>query len=205
MLHSIVDFVLNLVWDLGYIWIFVMMTLESSFFPFPSEVAMIPAWALAHSWEMNFWLALLAWILGSLFWAYINYLIWMKFWTPFIEKFWKYFFLKTENYNKAENYFKNHWAITTFTGRLIPVIRQYISFPAGVFSMNIPKFLFLTGLGAGLWSLVLMLIWYVAMWNKELISTYGHYALIWALLFVITVWIIYFSLYKIKLWKKKEV
>lgn len=201
MLHQVIDFILQLVGDLGYIWIFIMMTLESSFFPFPSEVAMIPAGALAHTWEMNFAIALLAGLIWSLVGAYVNYLIWMKIWKPFIDKFWKYFFLNEKNYSLAENYFKKHGAITTFSWRLIPVIRQYISFPAGVFKMNLGKFLFLTWFGAGLWSLVLMVIWYVAMDNKELIATYGKVALIWAIVFVIVIWLLYF-LYQKYLWKK---
>jgi len=191
MLTDIINFVLDFVEGAGYMWIFIMMTLESSFFPFPSEAAMVPAWALAASWKMSFSLALLAWIVWSLVWAFLNYSIWKYLWKGFIIKFWKYVFFKEHHYNKVENYFINHWSITTFVGRFIPAVRQYISFPAWVVSMNIPKFLFYTGLWAWLWSLILMIIWYLAWKNKDLIVEYKFYALWWLLVMIIIVVAIY--------------
>jgi len=192
MLHDIIIFIVDIVRDLGYIGIFIMMTLESSFFPFPSEVALIPAWYWVSQWEMNFYLAFGAGLWWSLFWAYINYALWKYLWKPFLLKYWKYVFFKEESYNKSEKYFKSHWTITTFLGRLIPVFRQYISFPAGVFSMNLPKFLFYTWLGAGIWWGILIAIWYIAWENQDLISEYSHLAIYWAVAFVILSGLLYF-------------
>lgn len=201
MLPEIINFVVNTVEWLGYIWIFIMMTLESSFFPFPSEVALIPAGYLVSQGKMDIMFVFLAWLWGSLFWAYINYALWKFLWKPFLIKYWKYVFFKEDHYNKSEKYFKSHWTITTFLWRLIPVFRQYISFPAWVFSMNLPKFLFYTWLWAWIWAAVLILIWYIAGENKELISEYSHVAIYWAIAFVLLSGLLYF-IYN-KYFKKK--
>lgn len=194
-MHEIIEYIVNIVWDLGYTGIFVMMVLESSFFPFPSEVAMIPAWYLSSTWEMNFSIALLVWTLWALLGAIINYILGYKLWWPIIKKlihsYWKYFFIKEEHYNKTENYFYKHGIITTFLARFITVIRQLISLPAGVFKINFAKFLFFTGLWAGLWNLILMVIWYVAGENKDLIAQYTKELLVCGILFVIIVAIWY--------------
>lgn len=194
MLENFVIFIKDFVEGVGYLWIFVMMTLESSFFPFPSEVAMVPAGALAYEWKMIFSLALLAWILWSLTWAMINYTIWKYLGKAFILRFWKYFFLHEENYNKVERYFITHGSVTTFIWRLLPAVRQYISFPAWVVSMNIPKFMFFTGLWAWIWSLILMVIGYIAWKNQDSIMEYKFQALLGLLLFIlllVPVYIIY--------------
>lgn len=185
MLEQVINFIIDFVEGAWYIWIFIMMTLESSFFPFPSEVAMVPAWILSSEWKMNFLFALIAWILWSLTWALLNYFIWKCLWKKFILSYWKYVFFTENHYNKTEKYFLDHWAITTFVGRFIPAVRQYISFPAWVVSMNIPKFLFFTWLWAGLWSLTLMIIWYIAWENKELISEYKMFAIIGILIIIV--------------------
>jgi membrane protein DedA with SNARE-associated domain len=160
-----------------------MMVLESSFFPFPSEVAMVPAWFLVSTWKMNFFLAFFAWTFWALVWAIINYVIWKYLWAPvimkLIEKYWKYLFIKPEHYKKTESFFQKHWEIATFVGRFITVIRQYISLPAWVFHMNFYKFLFFTFLWAWIWNLILMGIGYVAWENKDLIAKYSKEALFW--------------------------
>lgn len=199
-MHELINFIVSLVWELGYFGIFAMMTLESSFIPFPSEIAMIPAGYLASQWEMNFVLAFAAGTWGALFGASINYLLWYKLGTPIVKalisRFGKYIFVKPSHYSLAENYFAKHGAITTLLARFIPAVRQLISLPAGTFHMNIPKFLFYTGLGAGTWNLILMTIGYIAGENKELISQYSTQAIIATLVFIIVVWIAYYLTHK---------
>jgi len=177
-----------------------MMVLESSFFPFPSEVAMIPAWYLASTWEMNFSIALIIGTLWALLWAVINYALWYYLWEKviksLIKKYGKYFFITAEHYEKTERYFKEHGIITTFLARFITVIRQLISLPAWVFKINIPKFLFYTWLGAWLWNLALMVIGYVAWENKELIKQYSKELLIWGIILIIIVWVVYYLIHK---------
>jgi len=143
------------------------MFLESSFFPFPSEVIMIPAWYLASQWSMNIYLVFLMGLGGSLAWSWLNYVLASRFGRTFLEKL-----LKKEKVDKLEQFFEKHGHISTFTWRLIPWIRQYISFPAGLANMSPAKFSLYTGLGAWLWVLILTLLWYFLWENQALIQTY---------------------------------
>ena len=172
MLHDIVDFIVNAVESLGYIGIFIMMFLESSFFPFPSEVAMIPAGLLAAQGKMSLVLAIMIGLLGSLCGALFNYFLAVKFGRGFLIKYGKYFFIKEETIAKTEQFFKEHGAISTFTGRLIPAVRQYISFPAGLAKMDLKIFALYTTLGAGLWVTILALIGYFVGANEALAKEY---------------------------------
>ncbi len=194
-MHEIIDFIVNIAAELWYTGILIMMIIESSFFPFPSEVAMIPAWYLSSTWDMNFFLALLTWTLWALIWASINYFLWKYLWWPIIKKlikkYWKYIFLSLDHYNNSEIYFKKHWSITTFVARFIPAIRQLISLPAWVFKMNFLKFIIYTWLWAWLWNLVLMTIWYIAWENSELISKYSKEALFFVIFLILIILIIY--------------
>jgi membrane protein DedA with SNARE-associated domain len=143
------------------------MFLESSFFPFPSEVVMIPAGYLAYKGDMSLCLVLLFGIMGSLAEAWFNYLLASKFGRKFLTKF-----LSNKKIEKLELFFENHGHISTFTGRLIPGIRQYISFPAGLAKMDPIKFTSYTAFGAGIWMLVLTLLGYFLGQNQELIHKY---------------------------------
>lgn len=168
LLHSLVAWVVELVAAWGYSGIFVMMAVESSFVPFPSEVAMIPAGYLASQGEMNPVLAVLAGIGGSLAGALINYQLAVRLGRPVLERMGSYMFLKPESFEAAERYFDKHGEVTTFVARLIPGVRQLISVPAGLARMNMSKFLLYTGLGAGLWSTILVVLGYVAGAQEEL-------------------------------------
>jgi membrane protein DedA with SNARE-associated domain len=145
-MKGIVNFIVSTVGALGYAGIFVMMFLESSFFPFPSEVVMVPAGYLSQKGEMNIFIAIFMGILGSVAGAIFNYYLALKLGRPGILKF-----VKEEKLKKLEDFFKKHGHISTFTGRLIPGVRQYISLPAGLGKMNIFLFTIFTALGAGIW------------------------------------------------------
>lgn len=173
-MSSIIDFIVNLVGDLGYFGIFFMMFLESSFIPFPSEVVMIPAGYLAHKGEMNLFLAIVSGVLGSLVGALLNYFLALFLGRAFLIRYGRYFFFKEETMQKMENFFKKHGHISTFSGRLIPVIRQYISLPAGIAKMNLALFCFYTSLGAGIWVVILAFLGYFLGQNEELIKEYLH-------------------------------
>jgi len=172
MLHDIINWIVQTVGSLGYIGIFIMMFLESSFFPFPSEVVMVPAGYLASKGEMSFTLALLAGIAGSLAGAIFNYLLAVKFGRVFLLKYGKYLFLKEDSLDKLENFFREHGEISTFSGRLIPGIRQYISLPAGMAKMNLVKFSLYTTLGAAIWSLILITLGYLIGENEDILKEY---------------------------------
>ena len=137
-----------------------MMFLESSFFPFPSEVAMIPAGYLVYKGSMNMGWALLAGALGSLAGALFNYVLALYFGRAFLLRFGKYFFFTEKTMIKMEQFFTRHGEVSTFLGRLIPVVRQYISLPAGLAKMNLWKFSFYTTFGALIWITILAIFGY---------------------------------------------
>jgi len=207
MLHEIVDFVVKVVGDLGYIGIFVMMFLESSFFPFPSEVVMIPAGYLAYKGEMNLGIAIFAGIAGSLAGAVFNYYLAMKFGRQFLSKYGKYVLIKEETLEKMESFFAKHGHISTFSGRLIPAVRQYISLPAGLAKMNLWKFSLYTSLGAGIWVLILALLGYFIGSEQALLDEYLKTIII-SILVLLAVFILFYIRIKmkksiIKKWKSK--
>ena len=191
MLGELISWIVQTVSDLGYIGIFVMMLLESSFFPFPSEVAMIPAGYLASKGEMNIYLVVMAGILGSLAGAVFNYWLALKFGRVFVLKFGKYFFFKEETLIKMEIYFAQHGEISTFVGRLVPVVRQYISLPAGLSKMDLAKFSFYTSLGAGIWVIILALLGYFIGDNELLVKEYLHSIIVGVVLVLICIVFIY--------------
>ena len=172
MLSEIVNFIVETVSSFGYIGIFVMMFLESSFFPFPSEVVMVPAGYLVAKGEMNIFLALFAGVAGSLAGAVFNYFLAMKFGRAFLSKYGKYVLIKEETLQKMEDFFAKHGHISTFSGRLIPAVRQYISLPAGLAKMDIWKFSLYTSLGAGIWVVILTLLGYFIGQNEVLVKEY---------------------------------
>lgn len=198
MLHEIVDFIVQTVGALGYLGIFIMMFLESSFFPFPSEVVMVPAGYLAFKGEMNMAIAILCGVLGSLAGALFNYYLAIKFGRKFLIKYGKYFFVNEETINKMENFFKEHGHISTFSGRLIPAVRQYISFPAGLARMNIFLFSLYTSLGAAIWVIILALVGYFIGDNEVLIKEYLRYIVIAILITLCVVAYLYYKNYKRK-------
>ena len=159
-INEIIHFIVDTVGSLGYVGIFLMMFLESSFFPFLSEVAMIPAGYLVYKGSMNMGWALLAGALGSLAGALFNYVLALYFGRAFLLRFGKYFFFTEKTMIKMEQFFTRHGEVSTFLGRLIPVVRQYISLPAGLAKMNLWKFSFYTTFGALIWITILAIFGY---------------------------------------------
>jgi membrane protein DedA with SNARE-associated domain len=170
----LINWILEIVNQLGYFGIFLGMTIESSFFPFPSEIILTPAGALVAQGQMSFALVLFFGVLGSLVGALINYFLALFLGRTainfLIKKYGSFLFLKESSLKKSDIYFKEKGEITTFVGRLIPVIRQLISLPAGFSRMNLAKFSFYTSLGAGIWSLVLISLGYFLGNNSELLK-----------------------------------
>ena len=197
-MHEIANFILQSIGELGYIGIFFLMFLESSFFPFPSEIVMIPAGYLAFQGEMNIYLAFIAGVLGSLAGALFNYFLAIKYGRSFLLKYGEKLYFKEATLNKLENFFKSHGEISTFNGRLIPGIRQYISFPAGLAKMNIWKFSIYTSLGASIWMIVLLSIGYIIGDNQDLINDNLKMITIITLISVAFISVIYYF------WNKKK-
>ena len=152
----------------GYAFIFAFMAIESSFVPFPSEIVMLPAGFLAARSELSLHLpaadlalAIAVGVIGSLAGAYFNYFLSRWLGEPFLRRYGKWFFVKPEALDRAEEVFNRYGAVTTFVCRLIPVIRQLISIPAGLSGMPLGKFTLFTGLGAGIWTAILAVTGYV--------------------------------------------
>ena len=192
MFHEFVGWVVDTVNHWGYLGIFVAMFLESSFFPFPSEVIMIPAGYLAFQGEMSLTMAIVAGVAGSLVGALFNYLLALKYGRQFLLRYGKYFLLKPESLSKLEQFFAKHGEISTFNGRLIPGIRQYISMPAGLAKMDMGRFVLYTTLGAGIWVTILALLGYYLGANQERVAEYLHSAVLVALISISVLSLFYY-------------
>ncbi len=198
MWQHIISFIVGVVSGLAYPGIVILMFLESSFFPFPSEIVMIPAGYLAAAGKMNLFLVIAFGILGSLSGAIFNYYLGYKLGRPFLVKYGRYMLLREEKLSKIEEMFNTHGAIITFIGRLLPGIRQYISFPPGITKMSFPKFAIFTSLGAGIWTTVLTLLGYFLGENQYLIQKYLRQILYILLIFSFALTVIYIFYYKRK-------
>ncbi|WP_213694774.1 DedA family protein [Aminiphilus sp.] len=174
MLSAVISWIVATIGKLGYPGIVALMFLESSFFPFPSEVVVPPAGYLASQGEMSLPVVIAMGILGSLLGAWFNYWIAVRFGRPFFERFGKYVLVSSETLDKADRFFAKHGHISTFVGRLIPGIRQYVSLPAGVARMNLAVFSLFTALGAGIWVVVLALVGYWVGNNQALVMDSLH-------------------------------
>ena len=204
-MHEIVNSIVNIVGDMGYIGIFIMMFLESTFFPFPSEVAMIPAGYLASKGEMNLYIAILVGILGSLFGALFNYYLARNYGRKAVLRFGKYFFFDEEKLKKMEDFFEKHGSFSTLTGRLIPAVRQFISLPAGLSKMPVSPFVIYTTIGAGIWVIVLALLGYIIGENQELINQYLHQIIIATLAIIAFATVVYSWVWKKNRLKKNQI
>jgi membrane protein DedA with SNARE-associated domain len=181
---------------MGYPGIFLLMAMESSVIPIPSELVMPPAGYLAQQGQMNMALAILCGTAGSLIGAYANYFAARFLGRPLILKYGKYVFITEEKFAKVETFFLRHGEISTFIGRLLPVIRHLISLPAGLAGMNHLKFCTYTLLGAGIWVTVLTSIGYFIGSNQDLIMKYSHHALGIVLLVSSIIVVIYVKMQK---------
>lgn len=182
MLHTLVNWLLETIGALGYPGIFLLMAMESSVIPVPSELVMPPAGYLIHEGRMAWLPTILAGTLGSLAGAYANYFAAHYLGRPLILKYGRYVLIPPDKFQRVEAFFLRHGEISTFIGRLLPVVRHLISIPAGVAGMNHLRFSLYTLLGAGIWCSILTWIGYVIGQNRELVMAWSHRALLWVLI-----------------------
>lgn len=181
----------------GYWGVFFLMTIESSFIPFPSEIIIPPAAYLASQGEYNVYLVVLFGVLGTLLGALINYFLALKLGRSIVyalleTKLAKLLFLNKDKIKKSEDYFLQYGNISTFIGRLVPAVRQLISIPAGFSKMNLRNFLFYTSLGSTIWVSILAVLGYQLGANKELLAQYyGEIKIaLWAIAFIFIVYLV---------------
>lgn len=160
-MDELAAWIVDKVGAMGYTGITALMFLESSFFPFPSEVVMPPAGYLARQGDMDLFWVIISGVAGSLLGALFNYWISLKIGRPFFERYGRYLFVSKKTLDRSEVFFLRHGPFSTFTGRLLPGIRQYISLPAGIAKMPLGPFCLYTAAGAGIWVSVLTMIGYV--------------------------------------------
>jgi len=201
--------------QLNYGTITLLMLLESTVIPVPSELVVAPAAYRAAAGDMNVMLVILFATIGADFGASINYFVALYVGRPVIYKFanskWgKMCLLSQKKVEKSERYFDNHGVMATLTGRLVPGIRHLISIPAGLARMNYWKFLLYTTIGAGAWHSVLAALgWYLhsAIGDvsdeelKAIIGQYNHYIIIGIVAIVVIIIVYYIIKGKMK---KKE-
>lgn len=160
ILYSLLD-------NLNYGTILLLMLIESTFIPFPSEVVVPPAAYNAAAGELNVFLVVLFATIGADLGAAINYGLAYYLGRPFIYRFansrWgKLCLLNQQKIEKSEKFFTDHGVTATLVGRVLPAIRQLISIPAGLAKMNFTKFILYTTIGAGVWNGILATMgWYL--------------------------------------------
>ena len=171
--------------NLNYWTITLLMAIESSFIPFPSEVVVPPAaYKAAASGELTVWLVVFFATLGALIGAFINYFLAVWLGRPIVYKFANsrighMCLLDEQKVVKAEEFFVRYGVAATLVGRLVPAVRQLISIPAGLARMNIAKFALFTAIGAGLWNGVLAALGYfleAVVPEEQLIATVTKYS-----------------------------
>ena len=166
--------------NLNYFTVGLLMIIESSFVPFPSEAVIPFAAYKAAQGEMNIFFVVLSGTIGAMIGASINYYLALFLGRPIVYKFagsrlGRLLLLSKEKVENAESYFNRNGKSSTFIGRLVPAVRQLISIPAGLARMNIGSFLIYTLLGAGIWNIILAVVGYYLYEVREKIFPYvGH-------------------------------
>lgn len=179
MFTTFINWVLAATEGLGYLGVFILMAIESSFLPLPSELVIPPAAWLASQGKMSLWLIIVLGTAGSMLGATINYFLSLWLGRPLVytlieSKLAKFLRLKKADLEKTEKIFLKNANQATFIGRLLPVVRHLISIPAGFTKMPFGSFIFFTALGSAIWVSILAVLGYVLGANQDSIVEYYH-------------------------------
>jgi membrane protein DedA with SNARE-associated domain len=204
MMANLINWILNITQGLGYFGVGILMAIESSFLPLPSELVIPPAAYLASQGKMDLLLIIIAGTLGSIVGATVNYFLSLWLGRLVIYKLAgtraaRFLFITPEKIARAEAYFLSSSKSATFFGRLIPVVRHLISIPAGFCRMPFGQFIFFTALGASLWVSILAALGYFIGANQGLLLEY-YREVYWGLLAFGVVWIAW----KFRKWRNKK-
>lgn len=174
ILDSIANFIINTISSLGYGGVILLMAIESANIPLPSEIIMPFSGFLVAQGVFNLWLTGLAGAIGCVVGSVVSY--WVGAWggRPLIKKYGKYILFSEHDLNLADHWFKKHGESTVFFGRLLPVVRTFISFPAGITRMNFGRFVIYSFLGSLPWTLALAYVGQKMGENWEAIRNYTH-------------------------------
>src|SRR2546428_10287272 len=171
MLESFIHWLLERFRDLGYPGIVVLMAIESSILPLPSELVMPPAGYLVAKGEMSLVLAVACGVLGSILGAMANYGLALWLGRAFVRRMGRYVLVSERGLDRSERFFADHGEISTFLARMLPVVRHLISLPAGLARMPLRRFVVFTGLGAAVWCTILTWIgWFIGKKEDLLLS-----------------------------------
>ncbi|MBI2071459.1 MAG: DedA family protein [Gemmatimonadetes bacterium] len=169
MVSNFINWLVETIFQLGYPGIVLLMAVESSFFPLPSELIMPPAGYLAAQGRMNAAWAVVAGTAGSVLGALFNYFLAQKLGRPLLYRYHRYLLVSLSSLERSEAFFRRHGEIGTFLSRLLPVVRHLVSLPAGLAHMRLDRFVGYTAAGAALWCVILTAIgWYVGRHAAEL-------------------------------------
>ncbi len=181
MLGDFISWLTESILRLGYPGIVVLMAVESSVFPLPSELVIPPAGYLVAQGRMNATLVLAAGTIGSVLGALFNYFLAQRLGRPLLHRYSRYLLISKSSLERSERFFRRHGEISTFLSRLVPVLRHLVSLPAGLARMRLDHFVAYTAAGAGIWCAILTWIgWYVGrhaeMLEREVVQRYSAQA-----------------------------
>ncbi len=178
MLEIIGSAIIHFIQSLGYFGIFLLMTLESALIPIPSEITMPFSGSLVVLGTFNFWVVVLLGTIGNLVGSLLAY--WLGWWgqeavvRKIVVKYGKYLLISEHEYDQSEQWFRKHGEIIVFFSRILPIMRTFISLPAGVAKMQLVRFIVYTTVGSFIWSYFLTLIGVVLGSNWGSLEVYFH-------------------------------
>jgi membrane protein DedA with SNARE-associated domain len=193
ILSSLHALLAGLMAHIGYSTVFVLMAMEASVFPVPSEAVMIPAGYLAAEGTLDPVLAFFSGLAGVGLGSAVNYAVGRYLGRAFVLRYGPYLLISRESYEKSERLFARNAVLFTFVGRFIPVVRHVISIPAGMARMPFGVFMAVTLAGSGIWLAILMACGYFFGRNQEIIADYLHrfsLGLVGLVGFVVVFWVV---------------
>lgn len=198
ILSYLSQFVVNIISSLGYSGVFFAMAIESACIPLPSEIILPFTGYMVYMGHFSFWQATIAATLGNLLGALIAYYVGVRGGRPFLKRYGRYLFINEQELAWTERLFERHGEVTVFVGRILPVIRTFISLPAGIARMNALKMSTYTVIGAFLWSTMLIFLGQKLGENWGSLKPYFHSAdlVVGGILVLVIIYVLWKRMYR---------